>query len=139
MLLAVHHLYPSLAPYTTPFFQLSYYQPSQGVYIQGWDDIYFVVSSVFAFTAIRAIAIEWVFRPMAQWSGLKKKASIRLAEQGWMCLYYAFFWTFGMVSLSYASSRRPWLTLDSIYGHNRTTGWISRLSGPTGLRVVFLA
>ncbi|KAL4929580.1 putative longevity-assurance protein (LAC1) [Aspergillus undulatus] len=96
MLLAVHHLYPSLAPYTTPFFQLSYYQPSQGVYIQGWDDIYFVISSVFAFTAIRAIAIEWVFRPMAQWSGLKKKTSIRLAEQGWMALYYAFFWSFGM-------------------------------------------
>ncbi|KAL3480040.1 TLC domain-containing protein [Aspergillus californicus] len=96
MLLAVHHLYPSLSPYTTPFFQMSYYQPSQGVYIQGWDDIYFVVSSVFAFTAIRAIAIEWVIQPLAMWHGLKRKASIRLAEQGWMCLYYGFFWSFGM-------------------------------------------
>ncbi|KAL5334438.1 TLC domain-containing protein [Aspergillus crustosus] len=96
MLLAVHHLYPSLAPYTTPFFQLSYYQSSQGLYIQGWDDIYFVLSSIFAFTAIRAMAIEWVFLPGAQWMGLKRKASVRLAEQAWMWVYYAFFWTFGM-------------------------------------------
>ncbi|KAL2863078.1 putative longevity-assurance protein (LAC1) [Aspergillus lucknowensis] len=96
MILAVHHLYPSLSPYTTPFFQLSYYQPTQGLYIQGRDDVYFVASSVLAFTAIRAMAIEWVLQPMAQKLGLKRKASIRFAEQGWMGMYYGFFWTFGM-------------------------------------------
>ena len=97
MLLAVHHLYPSLRPYTAPFFQLSYYQASQGIYVQGWDDIYFVASSAIAFTAIRAIVIDWVLRPIAMHAGLKRKASVRFAEQGWMWLYYAFFWTFGMV------------------------------------------
>ncbi|KAL3437773.1 TLC domain-containing protein [Aspergillus tetrazonus] len=128
MLLAVHHLYPSLSPYTTPFFQLSYYQPSQGVYIQGWDDIYFVISSVFAFTAIRAIAMEWVFRPLARWSGLKRKASIRLAEQGWMWLYYAVFWTIGMYIWSQSDY---WMDFKAIWAH-----WPAR--GVSGLMKWYL-
>jgi acyl-CoA-dependent ceramide synthase len=98
MLMAVHNLYPSLRPYTAPFFQLSYYQPDTGFYVQGWDDIYFVFSSGIGFTAVRAITIDWVFRPIARRSGLKKKASIRFAEQAWMALYYGFFWAYGMVS-----------------------------------------
>lgn len=99
MLLACHNLYPSLRPYTTPFFQLSYPHPSSpDVYTQGWDDIYFVISSAFAFTAIRAIAIDWVFQPVARKAGLKRKASVRFAEQGWLWVYYGFFWTFGMVN-----------------------------------------
>jgi acyl-CoA-dependent ceramide synthase len=115
MLLAVHHLYPSLSPYTAPFFQLSYYQASQGVYVQGWDDIYFVASSAIAFTAIRAIAIDWVLRPIALRTGLKRKASIRFAEQGWMWLYYAFFWTFGMVRIiSQSVVRFSVLTVDLV-------------------------
>lgn len=97
MLLAVHHLYPSLNPYTAPFFQLSYYQPTTGDYVQGWDDIYFIASSAIAFIAIRAIVIDWILQPLAQSCGLKRKASVRLAEQGWLCLYYGFFWSLGMV------------------------------------------
>ncbi|KAH1493835.1 hypothetical protein LV164_007566 [Aspergillus fumigatus] len=95
-LLAAHNLYPTLRPYTAPFFELSYYQPSEGVYVQGFDDVYFVVSSAITFTAVRAIAIEWIFRPAARYAGLKRKASNRFAEQAWMWMYYAFFWTFGM-------------------------------------------
>lgn len=99
MLLACHNLYPSLRPYTTPFFQLSYQQSSSpDVYRQGWDDIYFVISSALAFTAVRAIAIDWVFQPVARKAGLKRKASVRFAEQGWLWVYYGFFWTFGMVN-----------------------------------------
>lgn len=99
-LLAAHNLYPTLRPYTAPFFELSYYQPSEGVYVQGFDDVYFVVSSAITFTAVRAIAIEWIFRPAARYAGLKRKASNRFAEQAWMWMYYAFFWTFGMVCLA---------------------------------------
>ncbi|KAL5363952.1 TLC domain-containing protein [Aspergillus floccosus] len=112
MLLAVHHLYPSLRPYTTPFFELSYYQPSQGVYVQGLNDIYFVASAAIAFTAIRAITIDWILRPVASRCGLKRKTSIRFAEQGWQWLYYAFFWTFGM----YIWSNSPyWMNFRAIW------------------------
>lgn len=100
MLVAVHNLYPSLSTYTAPFFELSYYQPSQGLYTQGWNDIYFVISSIVTFTAVRAIAIEWVLQPLARKAGLKKKAALRFGEQGWLIMYDGFFWSFGMVSIS---------------------------------------
>jgi very-long-chain ceramide synthase len=96
--MAVHNLYPSLRAYTTPFFQMSYYQPSTGRYRQGWDDVYLVISSIIGFTAVRAIAIDWIFRPMAKRTGLKKKAALRFAEQAWLVVYYGVFWTLGMVS-----------------------------------------
>ncbi|PYH97576.1 longevity-assurance protein [Aspergillus ellipticus CBS 707.79] len=96
MLLAVHHLYPSLNPYTAPFFQLSYYQPASGDYVQGWDDVFFVASSAVAFMAIRAMIMDWILQPLAQSYGLKKKASVRLAEQGWLAVYYGFFCSLGM-------------------------------------------
>ncbi|KAJ5081463.1 TRAM1-like protein [Penicillium alfredii] len=96
MLLALHNLYPSLRPYTQPFFQLSYYDPATDQYVQGWDDIYFVISAAIALTAIRAIAIEWVLQPLARCAGLKRKGSIRLAEQGWQAMYYGFIWAVGL-------------------------------------------
>ncbi|KAL2013953.1 hypothetical protein VTN00DRAFT_1478 [Thermoascus crustaceus] len=109
MLLAVHNLYPSLRPYTAPFFQLSYYQPSKGVYIQGWDDIYYVIGSAIGFTAVRAIAIDWIFRPLARWAGLKKKKpSLRFAEQAWLLVYYGFFWSYGMYLWSHSYYWADW-------------------------------
>lgn len=96
-LLAVHNLYPSLRSYTTPFFQLSYYQPETGRYVLGWNDVYFVVSAIITFTAVRAICIDWTFRPLAKYLGLKKKASLRFAEQAWMAVYYCIFWSVGVV------------------------------------------
>lgn len=50
-------------------------------------------------TAARAIAIDWMFVPFARHAGLKKKASIRFAEQAWLVEYYLIFWTLGMVGL----------------------------------------
>lgn len=111
-LLAVHNLYPALRPYTTPFFQLSYYQATKDSYVQGWDDVYFVISSALLFTAIRAIAIAWILQPVARYIGLKKKAALRFAEQGWLCMYYGFFWSFGMY-LWYTSSY--WLNFSAIW------------------------
>lgn len=96
-LLAVHNLYPSLRAYTTPFFQLSYYQPETGRYIQGWDDLYFVINTIIIFTAVRAICIDWIFRPLAKHYGLKKKISLRCAEQAWILVYYFTFWSIGTV------------------------------------------
>lgn len=97
MIFAVHNLYPSLRPYTSPFLELPHYQSDKGVYFQGWDDIYFIISAMLGFTAIRAIAIDWIFFPLARKLGLKQKAAVRFAEQGWLLVYYLAFWTYGMV------------------------------------------
>jgi acyl-CoA-dependent ceramide synthase len=87
----------------TPFFQLSYYQPAKAVYVQGWDDIYLVMGLIVAFTAVRAITIEWIFGPIARYAGLKRKTAVRFAEQGWLLVYYGGFWSFGMVCTSPSS------------------------------------
>lgn len=97
MLLAVHNAYPSLRPYTSAFIQLSHYNPEKGTYVQGSRDIYFAIGSVVGFTAARAIIIDWIFQPIAQASGLKRKTSLRFAEQGWLVVYYGGYWSFGMV------------------------------------------
>ncbi|KAJ5281405.1 hypothetical protein N7478_006777 [Penicillium angulare] len=96
MLLALHNLYPSLRPYTQPFFQLSYYNQSGDYYVQGWDDVYFVISAALALTAVRAFAIEWILRPLARSVGLKRKGSVRFAEQGWQVMYYSSVWALGL-------------------------------------------
>lgn len=106
MLLALNNLYPSLRPYTQPFFELSYHDPSTNLYVQGWDDVYFVFSAALVLTAIRAIAIEWVFRPFATRAGLKRKGSVRLAEQGWQALYYGFIWGVGLVCIGPSNGPR---------------------------------
>lgn len=105
MMLALHNLYPSLRPYTQPFFELSYYDPATNLYVQGWDDVYFVISAALVLTAVRAIAIEWVLRPLATRAGLKRKGSVRLAEQSWQVLYYGFIWAVGLVSTAVDKKR----------------------------------
>ena len=97
MIFAVHNLYPSLRPYTTSYLQLPHYEPTKGAYVQGWDDIYFIISSILAFTAVRAIIIDWVFEPLARNRGLKKKTAVRFAEQAWLLVYDSTFWAYGMV------------------------------------------
>jgi acyl-CoA-dependent ceramide synthase len=97
MLLALHNLYPSLRPYTQLFFELSYHDPASNTYVPGWGDVCFVISATLALTAIRAIVIEWVIQPLGRSMGLKRKAALRLAEQGWQVLYYGFIWAIGLV------------------------------------------
>ncbi|KAI1941593.1 hypothetical protein LOZ57_005578 [Ophidiomyces ophidiicola] len=96
MIFAVHNLYPSLKPYTAPLLSLPHYLPAKGTYVQGMDDVYFILSSMIAFTAVRAIAIDWVLRPIALQLGLKSKNSLRFAEQGWLLVYYVVFWSYGL-------------------------------------------
>lgn len=97
MIFAVHNLYPSLRPYTMPFLQLPHYDTTKGAYVQGWNDIYFIISSILAFTAVRAIVIDWIFEPIARNKGLKRKPAIRFAEQAWLLVYDSTFWSYGMV------------------------------------------
>ena len=96
-LLAAHNLYPSVQPFTAPFFQMSYYHPETGLYTQGRDDVYYVISAVLAFTAVRGMCMDWIFNPLARMCGLKKKVSIRVAEQAWLLCYDLTLWSYGMV------------------------------------------
>lgn len=95
----IHIFYPPARAFTHRFFELSYYDPTTKTYVQGQDDLYFVIGWMVIFTAVRAIALDWVFVPIARQAGLKKKAGIRFAEQGWLLLYYGVFWTLGMVRI----------------------------------------
>lgn len=74
------------------------------------DDIYFIFSSMVAFTAIRAISIDWILRPLALQLGLKTKTAVRFAEQGWLLIYYVVFWCYGMVSKKRAMFNTATLT-----------------------------
>ncbi|EEA27924.1 hypothetical protein TMatcc_003775 [Talaromyces marneffei ATCC 18224] len=102
-LLAAHTLYPSVQSFTAPFFQMSYYHPESGKYKQGWDDVYFVISAVFAFTAVRGICLEWIFTPLGRYAGMKRKASVRFAEQAWLVCYDLTYWSYGMYLWSNSS------------------------------------
>lgn len=137
MLLALHNLYPSLRPYTQPFFELSYYDAATNAYVQGWDDAYFVISAALALTAIRAIAIEWILQPLARQAGLKRKGAVRLAEQGWQALYYGFIWGVGLVRAFRETLPGTWMAnlpraLYRFCGRTLTTGSISALFGTSG-------
>ncbi|KAJ5665654.1 uncharacterized protein N7477_008102 [Penicillium maclennaniae] len=112
MLLALHNLYPLLRPHTQPFFELSYYDAATNSYVQGWNDVYFVVSAVLALIAIRAIAIEWILQPLARRAGLKRKGAVRLAEQGSQALYYGFIWGVGLYLWK---NSQYWFDLDAIW------------------------
>ncbi|EFW19904.1 sphingosine N-acyltransferase lag1 [Coccidioides posadasii str. Silveira] len=118
MIFAVHNLYPSLRPYTSPFLTLPHYRSTKGIYVQGWDDLYFIIGSMVAFTAIRAIAIDWILMPIAQQLGLKLKASLRFAEQGWLLVYYIVFWSYGLYIWMHS---KYWMDFREIW-----TDWPSR-------------
>lgn len=100
LLLALTHIiFPTLRLRTSQFFYLSYYEPQTGRYATGWDDLKSVSFWIVVFTALRAGFMDYILVPYARWVGIsKKKATIRFAEQAWLLIYYAVFWSLGMVS-----------------------------------------
>ena len=102
LLLTLTHLFfPSLRPRTAHYFNLSYRDHATGLYYQGWNDMKFVSFWIVIFTALRAAAMDYVLVPLAKSLGItKKKTTIRFAEQAWLLVYYAVFWTLGMVNSS---------------------------------------
>lgn len=135
----IHTFYPPARAFTRRFFELSYYNPTTKTYVQGQDDLYFVIGWTVIFTAVRAIAIDWVFVPIARHAGLKKKASIRFAEQGWLLLYYGVFWTLGMVRTHAHQPIRVIITISSLANNLGSiscaplhTGSTTGICGPIG-------
>lgn len=62
---------------------------------------------VVLFTALRAITIEWFLTPLAKYMRVTPvKNQLRVAEQGWLVLYYGIFWTLGMVHTPFNARQR---------------------------------
>lgn len=95
--LSLDTLYPPSRSFTRKFLQLSYPTHTDDTFRQGPDDLYFVLAWVVNFTALRAVSIEWILQPLAESFGVAQKNRLRIAEQGWLVLYYGTFWGLGMV------------------------------------------
>ncbi|KAK4624633.1 Sphingosine N-acyltransferase-like protein ALT7 [Fulvia fulva] len=92
-----HVMFPSLRDITKACFQLSYPAQVEGQYSQGSRDMYFVASFVVFFTGIRAFMLDYVLIPLATKCGIgRRKGKVRFAEQAYMLIYYAIYWSWGL-------------------------------------------
>lgn len=100
LLLALTHIcFPRARRRTRPFFELSYYNPSTGLYGQGPEDFYFIFFCVIVFTGLRAAVMTYCLLPLARRAGLvKRRAQDRFTEQAWLLVYYTFMCPLGLVS-----------------------------------------
>lgn len=135
-----HQCFPGLRRHTQKFFALSYYDPQTEEYGLGTDDVYMVVFWILLFTALRAAAISYVLIPFAAWAGIKRrKGQVRFAEQAWVFLYAATFFSLGMVrwisSFFLLLSRMQWEALadgsvtDWVGWGNYSTSYTVRITG----------
>ncbi|KAG0306983.1 sphingosine N-acyltransferase lag1 [Dissophora globulifera] len=86
------------------------YDAETRTYEKSWDDIYFVIFWVAAFTFLRAAVMTYVLTPMARRLGAaSERAVTRFAEQGWICIYYSFSWVTGMYCLQLTPTWKNWL------------------------------
>lgn len=124
--------FPTLRSSTIQYFTLSYYDAQTGLYNPGWQDLKFVSLCIIVFTALRAAAMDYALVPMAKKCGIhKKKATIRFAEQAWLVIYYATFWSLGTVRtitspFSSIAPANPRLSISSTNPHTST------ISAPCG-------
>lgn len=96
-----HLCFPRARRHTRKFFELSYQNPESGKYTAGWDDIWMVSYWIVIFTGLRAAVMDYILTPIAQRGGIESKKDItRFSEQGWLLVYYIFFWSIGMVGCS---------------------------------------
>ena len=94
---AVHVLIPPAKRYTRLFYQLPYYE-APGQYLQGADDIFFVLGWLVLLTAMRASIIASVHQIVTRYRLMSGKACVRFSEQGWLFVYYGLSFSMGMVS-----------------------------------------
>ncbi|EMC94087.1 hypothetical protein BAUCODRAFT_74877 [Baudoinia panamericana UAMH 10762] len=99
----MYTLFPALRQRMSAFFLLSYpiTNPSTGstVYGQGTQDLCLVATFIVLFTGLRAFALEYILSPLAsRILGISRpKFRVRFAEQSYMLLYYALYWTWGLM------------------------------------------
>jgi acyl-CoA-dependent ceramide synthase len=91
-------LFPSLRHNIASCFLLSYRSDHSGWYGQGPRDMYLVASCVVYFTGFRAFMLDYVLMPLAGHCGIaRRKGRVRFAEQAYMIVYYAIYWSWGLV------------------------------------------
>jgi acyl-CoA-dependent ceramide synthase len=106
LLVLTYVVFPTLRSSTIHYFTLSYYDAHTALYNPGWQDLKFVSLCIIVFTALRAAVMDYALVPMARRCGIyKKKATIRFAEQAWLVVYYATFWSLGTVRLPMSPSQ----------------------------------
>lgn len=70
------------------------------MYAVGIDDTYLILFCIVLFTGLRAGTMESILAPLGKLQGItNRKELTRFTEQGWMIVYYTFFWSLGVVSL----------------------------------------
>ncbi|KAI9729845.1 MAG: sphingosine N-acyltransferase lag1 [Cirrosporium novae-zelandiae] len=100
LLFLTHGMIPRARRHTTKFFTLSYYNQATGEYAIGWNDINMIFFYIIVFTGLRAVVIDYLLIPLAEWAGInKRKDKTRFAEQAWIFVYYGAFWSLGMYLL----------------------------------------
>lgn len=100
LLFLAHAFIPKARAITHKFFHLCYYNAASGQYSVGIDDAYLIMFCIVLFTGLRAGTMESILAPLAKFQGItKRKELARFTEQGWMIIYYVFFWSLGVVSL----------------------------------------
>jgi acyl-CoA-dependent ceramide synthase len=105
LLSLTHMIFPRARLYTRLFLEMSYYNPIQRNYTQGWDDMYFVVTWITVITGLRVAVMDYMLKPIARYGGVhSKKSQTRFAEQGWLFCYYSVFSPLGMVSAGFTST-----------------------------------
>jgi acyl-CoA-dependent ceramide synthase len=114
LLLSLTHLiFPRARLYTRLFLEMSYYNPIQKNYTQGWDDMYFVVTWIIVITGLRVAVMDYILKPIARYGGVNsKKSQTRFAEQGWLFCYYLLFSPLGIVCASFLHRSFPRLWTD---------------------------
>jgi len=84
-------------PYTTKFLHLQNKYPDSNRYDIGKDDIYVVITGIFAFTFIRAFSMHYILKPLAKQNKIySTKAKQRFMEQGWCVILYTTSFTTGL-------------------------------------------
>ena len=109
LLAATHVLFPHLRPWVHKFYAVQYFNPENGMYAKGLDDLYLVFFWIVLFTFLRSAVIDYVLVPLAHLGGINtRKGVVRFSEQAWLVIYYGAFWGVGMVSRASFPARRNW-------------------------------
>ncbi|KAF9548902.1 sphingosine N-acyltransferase lag1 [Mortierella hygrophila] len=106
-ILGTYALFPNSFAKKFLFFQE--YAPITNTYEKSWEDLYFCLFWVTAFTFLRATVMTYILMPMAARFGATTDRSIlRFAEQGWICIYYSCSWVLGMYCIQLTPTWNNW-------------------------------